>query len=400
MVSGLPKGYWGLYKTRYPEKYKERNRRMGNSLKGKYKKERIAVICRTCGKKIEVIKGHNKYYCSRECRWKALEKQRIEKACKGCGNPFKAAEGSVKKYCSFGCYLKNMISPNKGKRFADRISIKCRNCNKDILIRKIDTHKFCSRDCYNDFIGKTHPWNYGLNKDNDKRLLEVSNKMNGRKMLETAGENNPAKRMDVRKKISAAKLGEKNPNWKPFIEKICKNCSNSFKTKKSGKEFCSGSCFMSYNNPMKNAKIAKKVGISQRRLWENPEYKKRVLSLQTRKPNRLERAFESFIEKYSLPFEYVGSKSFWIGPCVSGKCRNPDFIHTDHKIKKAILIGARYWHNNDIEVGKEINDYKSKNWNVLWIWENEFYNNEVLVLDKIKGFVNDIQCLQTAIQIC
>lgn len=399
MVSGLPKGYWNSYKEKYPEKYEERNRKMSNSLKGKYKKERIGVICGTCGKKIEIIKGHEKKFCSRECRWKALEKQRIERICKGCGNPFKAVGSSVKKYCSFNCYLKNMISPNKGKHFADRISMKCRNCNKGMLIRKNSADKFCSRDCYNDFIGKTHPWNYGLSKDTDKRLLEVSNKMNGRKMLKTMGENNPAKRMDVREKISATKSGEKNPNWKPFIEKLCRNCGNSFKTKKSGKEFCSGSCFMTYSNPMKSAAVAEKVGAAQKRLWENPEYKKQVLSLQTRKPNNLERAFESFIEKYGLPFEYVGNKSFWIGPCVSGKCRNPDFIHKDHKIKKAILVGSKYWHHDSSDVKREISDYKYKNWSVLWIWEDEFYENEAPVLDKIKSFIGiDMSCQQAAIQ--
>jgi len=86
------------------------------------------------------------------------------------------------------------------------------------------------------------------------------------------GSLNPSKRADVRLKLSVGKIGEKNPNWKPKVQKVCP-CGKAFATiPSSSQKYCSKECGykviaekMRLNNPLKNPEIVRRVHDIQRR---------------------------------------------------------------------------------------------------------------------------------------
>lgn len=93
-------------------------------------------------------------------------------------------------------------------------------------------------------------------------------------------------------------------------------------------------------------------------------YQKLTIS-QQRRPNGLEISFISLIEKYNLPFRYVGNGAIWI----CGK--NPDFIHTENKI--VLELFGDYWHKNEDEAIRT-EHFKSHGFNTIVIWESEIKN--------------------------
>jgi len=101
------------------------------------------------------------------------------------------------------------------------------------------------------------------------------------------------------------------------------------------------------------------------------------LAASSRKPSGFEHKLTAFLEKHSLPFRYTGDFSFWIGPCASGRRKNPDYISTTKGQKKVILAHGRYWHPDDKLNALEIADYKSKGWDSMIVWDDEPMNAEL-----------------------
>src|SRR5262249_17250492 len=55
----------------------------------------------------------------------------------------------------------------------------------------------------------------------------------------------------------------------------------------------------------------------------------------------------------------------WIGPCASGKRRNPDFLYGSGKNRVAILMHGTYWHSRpDSDDTTEMKDYGSAGWRI------------------------------------
>jgi len=194
-------------------------------------------------------------------------------------------------------------------------------------------------------------------------------------------ENNPAKRPDVKAKISFNNTGEKNGMWKPKVTVFCPVCNKAVEvTLNAAKRFksCSKKCgnvltsqSMKINNPMHNPKTVKKMRKTTRKNWSDPVFVRSQLEKQFRRPTNLEKKVILLIDELKLPYEYVGDKSFWIGPCKSGKHRNPDFVHNNHMLKKAILVNGNYWHKDKRKNKEALEDYRSLGYNVLVLWENE-----------------------------
>ncbi len=87
-------------------------------------------------------------------------------------------------------------------------------------------------------------------------------------------------------------------------------------------------------------------------------------------PNGMEATLLSWIEP--MGFRFVGDGRFWIGPCKSKKCRNPDFLFGSGKNKAALLFHGKYWHERaDADDQEELTDYQQAGWRVLVVWENE-----------------------------
>jgi len=107
------------------------------------------------------------------------------------------------------------------------------------------------------------------------------------------------------------------------------------------------------------------------------EILKRILH--RRIPTSLEEKFQSIVNKYNLPYKYVGDGSFIIGRY------NPDFINTNSE-KIAVEVYARYYKKrNNIS----IEDWKIKRSEVFrqYGWEIVYFNeievNEENVLSKL-----------------
>ena len=94
-------------------------------------------------------------------------------------------------------------------------------------------------------------------------------------------------------------------------------------------------------------------------------------------PNKMEAQLLLQIEP--LGFRFVGDGRFWIGPCQSKKCRNPDFLFGSGRNKAAVLFHGKYWHTRaDADDAEEMQDYRAAGWRVLVIWEKELKAPDLL----------------------
>lgn len=123
----------------------------------------MIIKCKNCNKKFEVFPSAIKKYkyrkngrkfCSRTC----CEKYRTiipkAKICEFCGKKYTPKlnyYSKKQKYCSNKCQL-------EAKNISHRITIKCANCNKELIIPKFLLKKgkrFCSLKCFYLAKGKT-----------------------------------------------------------------------------------------------------------------------------------------------------------------------------------------------------------------------------------------------------
>jgi hypothetical protein len=212
------------------------------------------------------------------------------------------------------------------------------------------------------------------NRSPEQRLAASINKK---------GDKNPMKNPLTAAKMSTAR--------KKHSQKFSEDLTRRWKEGKMPKPYLFtkedyelASLRMIENNPMKIDDIRKKVSITQKELFLNPEYRLRILNSQRKYPNRLESKIDETLKLWGLSqFKYTGNRTFWIGPCKSGLARNPDFIDT--KTKKVILVCGRHWHTEET-IKIQVDDYIDKGYRVLIIWDNEFNKNLKLVEEKVKAF--------------
>lgn len=198
---------------------------------------------------------------------------------------------------------------------------------------------------------------------------------------------NPMKRPEIVKKVVAAKHA--NGSYQRLALRMAElhkagKILHPIMTAK-GRQKLSQS--MKENNPMKNPEVVQRVRLI--RLWRNFSNPKAMAKAWIRAgiaPNRAELLLAKLI--LPLGFRFVGDGSFWIGPCQSGHCRNPDFIYKSGRNKQAILLNGEYWHlhrgRNDQE---EMTDYKTLGWQVLVIWGKELATPSD-VINKITHWLN------------
>ena len=152
----------------------------------------------------------------------------------------------------------------------------------------------------------------------------------------------------VRRLISESKKGDKNPMKRPEIaEKVSKTIKEKW-----------GPFF---SEQLKTA-------------WREGRMKPRwAQGATTQSPNKKEQLLAEILVTAAPAFQFVGNGAFWIGPCLSGKRRNPDFINK--KEKKVILLHGEYWHTPEQAEVQTI-DYQKKGWDVLTIWVKELRMKE------------------------
>jgi len=148
---------------------------------------------------------------------------------------------------------------------------------------------------------------------------------------------------------------------------------------------------MKENNPMWKPEVALRVSNVKRQRWKKNHLQMAQAWIRAgQSPNKLEQRLDILIKP--LGFRFVGGGDFWIGPCRSGHCRNPDFIYGTGKERIAILANGSYWHC--VEGDKaELLDYQSYGWEVMVIWEEEIQNT-LFVVSKIKNWLNGLELSQ------
>lgn len=124
--------------------------------------------------------------------------------------------------------------------------------------------------------------------------------------------------------------------------------------------------------------------IKMRQYWDDPRWHAAHFLKAGEPPNGFENRVIAFIEKYELPFRFVGDRTWWIGPCRSGGCRNPDFIHIRKGERRAILAHGKYWHQEEKLVKAEREDYLYMGWEIFILWDDTPLNADLA--EKIRAF--------------
>ena len=127
---------------------------------------------------------------------------------------------------------------------------------------------------------------------------------------------------------------------------------------------------------------------TQKALWNNKDYAKRMMRKIHAKPNNIESQLIGIIEKNKLPFKFVGDGSVIIHGL------NPDFIENNGK-KKIIEVFGRVFHD-PINSFVKVRDYQTETgrkkifaeegWDCLVFWDDEL-DDEEIVVSKINEFL-------------
>lgn len=93
-------------------------------------------------------------------------------------------------------------------------------------------------------------------------------------------------------------------------------------------------------------------------------------------PSSLEKKFQEILDKYKLPYKYVGNGKFFI------ESYNPDFVNTNNE-KIAIEVYARYYklrNNETIEGWKKrrIKKFAEYGWSIIFFDETEANEKNIL----------------------
>lgn len=226
-------------------------------------------------------------------------------------------------------------------------------------------------------------WNKGLTVEQDSRIArpwlgkkrapetieKIKKAKTGKKVMFS-----PEHLTNLR---AAIKCGKDSPHWKGRIEKICPICYKIFKVRQSKENriYCSRQCY--FEDKITKERLKKMQGMNKGKKLSKEHIKK---CLRRRIPSSLEEKFQKIIDKYNLPYKYVGDGSFIIDSY------NPDFINVNSK-KIAIEVYARYYkrrHDLSIDRWKEERTkvFNRYGWKIIYFDETEV--DDDYVLSKIK----------------
>jgi G:T-mismatch repair DNA endonuclease (very short patch repair protein) len=302
------------------------------------------IKCNYCGKEIwrkpYLIKHFKHLFCSRECKAKwesenlngknSHRYKKVEVKCKWCGAKFEIKPSRIKqgrgKFCSLDCQSKWQAENFKKEN--------------------------------NPFYGKHHA------KETIERV-SLRNKENGL-----------YSRMSKRMKIN-------NPMKKPeIVKKVNKTCKERGVYAKYGLR-------MKIKNPMKEIETKRKVAKAIQKLWQNPEYVKKVMKSLQKRPTKSELILDKIIHKITSEFKYNGD--FSQGMVIGG--RIPDWINCNGKKQVIEMFGVAFHSSlirKDISYWKTepgtIQHYKKYGFNCLVVWDYEL-KNLTEVEEKIKNFL-------------
>jgi len=278
----------------------------------------------------------------------------------------------------------------------------CPICNKIFYVfPSAGSRKYCSRTCYHQKLKNEGPWNKGIPRSEEtkkklrahprpyaKKLMEAlwSRPSFRKKHLERLKKNNPAKRLDVRKKMSAHHKskrgfpapykgkkrpnfsGENHPCWKPKVLITCQECGIIFKVRphRADAKYCSKTC---------------SGRARARKMNKNKQNRRKALKSLRQRPTKPEQRFIEIIKNHNFPFKYTGDGEVFIGSL------NPDFINKNGE-KQVIEVFSRAFHHPAFSFVENIPWYQQyfgrmacyaqQGYNCLILWDNDLQREEYI----------------------
>lgn len=210
------------------------------------------------------------------------------------------------------------------------------------------------------------PWNKGLTKDTDTRIVGYP-----------AWNEGLTKETDPRLLAQAQK-----------VSKTLKGCSHRDAQYAFGRDFYD---HLYWVGGLSLQSIADKLGCDLSAVWyyfnKYGVPRRKGFQAVRRKPTAPELKLLSLLKKHNLPYRYVGNGAVWF------EGYNPDFINVDGA-KGIIELFGDYWHTTKIKKWGETEGGKAYHFSkfgfkTLIIWENEL-KNEKAVVKKIKRFTKNL----------
>lgn len=254
------------------------------------------------------------------------------------------------------------------------------------------------------------PWNTGLTKETDNRLVVISQKISKANKGKISWNKGLTKETD--KRIKGYKCSETK---KSKIAVTLTGHTVSLKTRhkigvgnskvwNSKTEEEKGKLRQKNREANLGRKKHNKISREKLRiaaLYQWQKHRKKMLeSMQVSrnvKPNKFELAFLTLCEENGLDnIKYVGNGKFWL--TVPKKYQdiqyavNPDcIVEPFSKSKTVIELIGLYWHSAaDIKLRKSI--YKDLGVYCLFITDKAFYERSSYVMNKVKEFVGEVGC--------
>lgn len=110
----------------------------------------------------------------------------------------------------------------------------------------------------------------------------------------------------------------------------------------------------------------------------NPEFKAKAIKGRLKRPTKLEKQFINLIQKYNLPYKYVGDGSFMI------ERKNPDFININGEkiaievyaeiFKKFSFVNIEKWKEDRQEI------FSQYGWKLFFFNEKELKNEKEVIM--------------------
>lgn len=124
-----------------------------------------------------------------------------------------------------------------------------------------------------------------------------------------------------------------------------------------------------------------KHSVFMKELWEDEKWKKRQMSAMLhgllKKPTSLEMRFIKICQLYDLPFRYVGNGAFYIGS------KNPDFIHRGGR-KICVEVANIYEKHHPMNYERERKEYFAEfGWDCMVFQGNQL--DETTILSELRG---------------
>ena len=213
------------------------------------------------------------------------------------------------------------------------------------------------------------PWNKGLTKERDKRVLKYSQTLSANRQ----GKNNPNYGCGLRpkKQVLITLYIDKKQSRKQVATtfNVAKNTVDKwlqFYRILLPREEQQRRRLQGRRTPearQKASQTMKKVVEEKRSVYLNNLF-------YSSKPTSIEVKFMDICTKNNFPLQYVGNGECWIGR------KNPDFINFDHKLLVEVL--GEYWHTpKEAERRKEF--FALHGYQTLLIWQKEFKHIDLII---------------------